>query len=171
MGATKGAAEVDLYGGYKGDLAKDLAFDLGLIRYQYPGNTAGKVKGYVDASTTEVYGAISYGLITAKYSRSTTNFIANAASRGSGYFELSAGFDLGNGLTLTPHLGMQRIPHQAGDAGDYTDYSASLAKDFGNGLALTASAIGTNADQVFYRDTRGRLLGKSTLVVGLKYNF
>ena len=66
---------------------------------------------------------------------------------------------------------MQRIPHQAGDAGDYTDYSASLAKDFGNGLALTASAIGTNADQVFYRDTRGRLLGKSTLVVGLKYNF
>ncbi len=171
VGATKGAAEVDLYGGYKGDLAKDLAFDLGLIRYQYPGNTAGKVKGYVDASTTEVYGAITYGLITAKYSRSTTNFIANAASRGSGYFEVSAGFDLGNGLTLTPHLGMQRIPHQAGDAGDYTDYSASLAKDFGNGLALTASAIGTNADQVFYRDTRGRLLGKSTLVVGLKYNF
>jgi uncharacterized protein (TIGR02001 family) len=31
--------EIDLYGGYKGELAKDVAFDVGVLTYQYPGNT------------------------------------------------------------------------------------------------------------------------------------
>ena len=58
-GATKGSYEVDLYGGYKGNITKDVGFDLGLIAYTYPGNDSGKgnlprgvaVGAYTNANT------------------------------------------------------------------------------------------------------------------------
>ncbi len=171
VGATEGALELDLYGGYKGEFRKDFTFDVGAITYQYPGNTAGNVPGFANANTTEIYGALTYGVVTAKYSRSTGNFIANANSSGSGYLELAASFDLGNGLTLTPHVGRQTIPNVVNDAGDCTDYSLTLVKDYGNGLAVSLAAIGTNADKTFYTGANGTYLGKSALLVGLKYSF
>lgn len=165
-GATDGALEIDLYGGYKGEISKDFTYDLGVITYQYPGNTAA-----TNANTSELYGALTYSVVTAKYSRSTGNFVANPNSSGSAYFEVAANFDLGSGFTLTPHVGRQSIPNVTNNAGDYTDYSLTLAKDFGNGLSATVAAIGTNADQTFYTDTQGKFLGKEALVVGLKYSF
>jgi uncharacterized protein (TIGR02001 family) len=168
-GATDGSLELDLYGGYKGEISKDLTYDIGLITYQYPGNNAA-----TNANTTEIYGALTYGLVTAKYSYSTGNFIANPNSSGSAYFEVAATFDLGNGFTLTPHAGRQTIPNVTlpfNGAGDCTDYSLTLAKDFGNGLAATVAAIGTNADKTFYTDSKGKYLGDSVLAVGLKYSF
>ena len=165
-GATDGSLEVDLYGGYKGEINKDFTYDLGVIGYQYPGNTAA-----TNANTTELYGALSYGLVTAKYSRSVGNFIANPNSSGSAYFEVAANFDLGSGFTLTPHVGRQSIPNVVKNAGDYTDYSLTLAKDFGSGLSATLAAAGTNADKPFYTDTKGKFLGDSALVVGVKYSF
>lgn len=171
VGATEGALELDLYAGYKGEISKDFAYDVGLIRYQYPGNTAGSVAGLADANTTEIYAALTYGPVTAKYSRSAGNFIANANSSGSAYFELAATFDLGNGFALTPHIGRQSIPNVINDAGDYTDYALTLAKDFGNGVTVTAAAIGTNANKSFYTDTTAKFLGDSALALGLKYSF
>lgn len=172
VGATKGSAELDLYGGFKGTITEDLGFDVGLIRYQYPGNTAGNVAGFRNANTTEVYGALTYGVFSAKYSRATSNFIANANSHGSGYLDLAANFDLGNGYTLTPHLGRQTIPNVAGSIGNYSDYSLTIAKDFGNGVVVSASAIGSDAKKAFYTNPPdGKNLGKSVLVVGVKYNF
>ena len=165
-GATDGSLEVDLYGGYKGEINKDLTFDLGLIGYEYPGNTAA-----TNANTTEFYGALTYGLVTAKYSRSVGNFIANPNSSGSAYVEVAANFDLGSGFTLTPHVGRQTIANVLNNAGDCTDYALTLAKDFGNGLSATVAAMGTNADKGFYTDTQGKYLGKSALVVGVKYSF
>ena len=174
-GATKGKYEIDLYGGYKGEIVKDFGFDVGLITYQYPNNNSGAAGTpgaglYSNASTNEFYGALTYNVVTLKYSRSFGDFLGNLKSSGSQYLDLSANFDLGSGLTLTPHLGRQTIPNQGGQ-GDYTDYSLTIAKDFGNGLAVSAAAIGTNATKTFYTDTNGRFLGKSTLVVGLKYSF
>lgn len=165
-GATDGSLEIDVYGGYKGEISKDLTFDLGVITYQYPGNNA-----TTNASTTEVYGALTYGMVTGKYSQSLGNFIANANSSGSKYVEVAANFDLGNGLTLTPHVGRQYIPNVANNAGDCNDYSLTLVKDFGSGLTASVAAVGTNANKTFYTDTQGKFLGKDTLVVGLKYTF
>ncbi len=170
VGAADGSLEVDLYGGYKGELAKDLTFDIGLIAYQYPGNKAANVAGFANANTTEIYGALSYGVVTAKYSYSTSNFIANSNSSGSTYLEVAATLDLGNGFTLTPHVGRQTIPNQA-VSGDYTDYSLTLAKDFGNGFSATIAALGTNAGDAFYKVPGFDNLGKSTLAVGVKYSF
>ncbi len=170
IGASDGTLEVDLYGGYKGEISKDFTYDLGVITYQYPSNTTADKTG-ANANTTEVYGALTYSIVTAKYSQSTGNFVANANSANSRYFELAANFDLGNGFTLTPHVGRQTIPNQTNDAGDYTDYSLTLAKDFGNGLTATVAAIGTNASDAFYKVPGFDNLGKSTLAVGAKYSF
>jgi uncharacterized protein (TIGR02001 family) len=171
VGATDGTWELDIYGGYKGDIMKDLSYDVGVITYNYPSNTASNVAGFANANTAEVYGALTYGLFTAKYSRSVTNFIANANSSGSQYFEVAATFDLGTGWSLTPHLGRQTIPNQANNNGDYTDYSLSVAKDFGNGVSVSLTGYGSDAKDAFYQVPPISNLGKSGAALGVKYSF
>jgi uncharacterized protein (TIGR02001 family) len=174
-GASKGSVEVDLYGGFRDAINSTFSYDVGAITYQYPRNNSG-AEGttgaglFANASTTEVYGALTYRMFTFKYNRSVSNFLGNLKSRGSQYFDLSAAFDLGHGFTLTPHVGRQLIPNQSLPA-NYTDGSLTLAKDMGNGLVLTAAGVVTNADRAFYTDLNGRYLGKSTVVVGAKYTF
>jgi uncharacterized protein (TIGR02001 family) len=173
-GATKGNLEIDLYGGFKGEIVKDLGFDVGLITYRYPGNNSGAVGtpgvgSYSNANTNEYYGALTYKVVTAKYSRSSGDFLGNIKSSGSSYFDLSAAFDLGNGFTLTPHVGVQKVKNSP--LFDYTDYSLTVAKDMGNGFSLTAAAIGTNAKKPQYVDFKGKYIGNGTLVVGAKYSF
>lgn len=181
--ATKGAYEIDLYGGFKGNITKDIGFDLGLITYQYPGNNSGAAGtpgagAYSNANTNEIYGALSYNVFSFKYSRSMGDFLGNLRSSGSQYFDLSANFDLGNGYTLAPHIGRQTVPNQNfggstdGKAANYMDYALTLGKDFGNGLSGSAALIGTDTKRPgFYRDAKNKDLGKSTLVVGVKYSF
>ncbi len=173
-GATKGNLEIDLYGGFKGEIAKDVGFDVGLITYQYPGNNSGAVGtpgagAFRNANTNEIYGAITYNVVTVKYSRSLGSFLGNLNSSGSDYFDVSAAFDLGNGFTLTPHVGVQKVKNNK--PLNYTDYSLTLAKDMGNGLTLTAAAIGTNAKKAPYTDLNGKFIGNGTLVIGAKYSF
>lgn len=191
-GANKGSYEVDLYGGFKGSITKDIGFDVGLIAYVYPSNDSGSANpargvaagAYTNANTNEIYFGLSYNVVNFKYSRSLGNFLGNVRSGGSQYFDINANFDLGNGFTLTPHVGRQTVPNQnntnffapfgvtTGNAANYTDYSLTIAKDFGNGVVVNAAVIGTDTKKGgFYRDLNGRELGKSTVVVGLKYNF
>lgn len=176
--------EIDLYGGYKGSISKDLGFDTGVLFYVYPGN---KYKNLTDtsANTTEIYGALTYGPVTAKYSHSVSNlfgFNGDKNSKGSGYLDLTANFDLGNGYTLSPHIGHQRVRNFSDYS--YTDYSVTLAKDLGNGLVLSGAIVGTNSgkdedgvpwygapDKSGALSTSSRNLGRTGLVVGLKYNF
>lgn len=181
--ATKGSYEIDLYGGFKGNITSDIGFDVGLISYIYPGNTSGKAGtpsagGYSNANTNEIYGGLTYNVFSFKYSRSMGDFLGNLRSGGSQYFDLSANFDLGDGFTLTPHIGRQTVPNQNfgtstdGKAANYMDYALTLGKDFGSGLSGTAALIGTDTKRPgFYRDSKNKDLGKSTLVVGLKYTF
>jgi uncharacterized protein (TIGR02001 family) len=176
-GATKGSVEVDFYAGFRSALdVVPVNYDVGVITYQYPGNDSGvggKVPAgtFANASTVELYGSATYKMFTLKYNRSVGNFLGNLHSSGSQYFDLSANVDLTNGFSLTPHVGRQLITNQANDAGNYTDFALTLAKDFGNGLSITAAVMRTNADKVFYTDTNGRYLGKSAFVAGVKYSF
>lgn len=167
-GAADGSVELDLYGGYKGS-AGGINYDVGVLRYQYLGNELGKVSGFTNANTTEVYGAVTFGLFTAKYSRALTDTFGNVNSEGSTYLDLSAAIDLGNGFTLTPHVGRQVIKNSS--AFSYTDYSLTLAKDLGKGLSATGMIVGTNADKVNYDFGGKGYLGKDALVVGIKYSF
>ncbi|RTL46489.1 MAG: hypothetical protein EKK53_03260 [Burkholderiales bacterium] len=156
--------EIDIYGGYKTEVAKGLTLDVGLLQYYYPSN-----KLNLSANTLEVYGALTYGPVTAKYSQSTTNLFGFADSKSSGYFDVTANFDLGDGLTLSPHVGHQTVKRNS--AASYTDYSLTLAKDF-SGLVLSGAIIGTDASKTAYASpAKGKFLGKTSLVLGLKKPF
>jgi uncharacterized protein (TIGR02001 family) len=108
-----------------------------------------------------------------KYNRSAGNFLGNLNSNGSNYIDFSAAFDLGNGFSLTPDLGRQTIVNSP--AGNYTEYSLTLAKDFGNGFSVTGAVMGTSAKNPgFYNSgyrTDAKFIANSTAVIGAKYSF
>ncbi|MEK8030630.1 TorF family putative porin [Ideonella sp. DXS29W] len=153
--------EIDLYGGWKGEVAKDLTLDVGALTYQYPGNDLDP-----SANTTELYAALTYAMFTLKYSHSVTNLFGFADSKGSGYVDLSASFDVGNGVILAPHIGHQTVRH-LGDA-SYTDYSVTISKDF-NGLVPSLAVVDTDTD--VYVGPNNKNLGRAGVVLGVKYNF
>ena len=169
-GATDGSVEIDLYGGYKGAVG-DVAYDVGYLRYEYAGNKLAGVNGAVNANTDEVYGAVTYGLFTAKYSHAVSDLFGNPNTKNSYYLDLGATFDLGEGYTLTPHVGRQSVKNLS--AVSYNDYALTLGKDLGNGLSASAAVIGTNADdtQIAFQTPAAKFTGKTGLVVGLKYAF
>jgi len=173
--AYSGSTELDLYGGYKFENA-GIAYDVGFLRYQYSGNNLGNALGtgsttqYQNANTNEVYAAGTLGEYTFKWSYALSTLFGYTGSRGSDYFDLSANYDMGSGITLTPHIGRQII--QGNGNVSYTDLSVTVAKDLGNGLSATAAAIATNAKAGFFNsNSTTYATGKSTVVVGLKYGF
>ena len=140
--------EIDVYGGYKGT-AGDLGYDLGVLTYNYPGT--GKTLGgtILDQDTTELYGALSWKFLTLKYSHSTTALFGWAKTgttldktTGSGYLELNAAYDLGNGWGINGHVGHQKV-NGYGDA-SYSDYKVGATKDLGFGTVGLAYST-TNA--------------------------
>ncbi|MCK6435062.1 MAG: hypothetical protein HUU30_15800 [Burkholderiaceae bacterium] len=161
--------EVDVYGGYKGELAKGLGYDVGVLGYVYPSN-----KLATSANTTELYGALSFGPATLKYSHAVTDTFGNTDSKNSFYLDASASFDLGGGWMLAPHLGYQKIKGPFGDAATYTDGSLTLSKDF-SGLVPSIALVATDADKAFYvpgpAGNSTKFLGRSAVVLGVKYSF
>ena len=175
--ANGAGLEWDLYGGYKFEVAKDMTLDIGLLYYWYPGakfNNPGQDK----FNNTELYGAVSYGSFTAKYSHTLSDFFgmktatmsglcglsssgaatatcfsANPGdSKGSGYLDLAYNRDLGDKLTLGLHVGHQSVSNYGKLS--YTDYKIGLTKEY-NGFLLGAALIGTNADTELWRAMNG----------------
>ena len=164
-GGGDASVELDLYGGYKA-MVGAIGYDLGVLTYQYPSN-----KLNPSANTTELYGAATLGPATLKYSHSVSNLFGFANSKNSGYLDLSASFDLGDGWSLAPHIGRQRVAHNS--LYSYTDYSLAVNKDI-DGLVLSATLVGTDADQAAYTTSAaagGKFLGKSGLLLSVKKNF
>jgi uncharacterized protein (TIGR02001 family) len=156
--------EIDLYGGYKGEITKGFSYDVGLLTYVYPSN-----KLDPSANTTEIYGALTYGPATFKYSRSLTNLFGFADSKGSGYFDLAATFEITDGWMITPHIGRQTVKNTS--AASYTDASLTVSKDF-SGWVVSAAAVDARTGVYFSPPNKGNKdLGKRSLVVGVKYNF
>ena len=163
--------ELDLYGGYKGEIVKDLGYDVGVLAYVYPSNKLGNASpAFKNADTTEIYGALTYGPATLKYSHAVTNLFGNPDSKNSYYLDASATFDL-QGFSVTPHIGYQKVKGPYDSPATYTDYSLTVAKEVSKGLVVSLAVIGTDADKNWYVSPSGKFLGKSTAVLGVKYNF
>ncbi len=169
--------EIDLYGGYKGS-AGPVSYDVGMLQYLYPGNKYKAITGAANANTLEAYGAVTFGPVTAKYSHSLSNLFGfrnlTDNSKGSGYLDLTANFDLGDGWSIAPHIGHQKVKNFK-DA-SYTDYAFTVNKDI-DGLVLSAAAIGTNAKKniggsaLAYPSPANKNLGRNGLVLSIKKNF
>ena len=160
-GGGNGNVEIDVYGGYKTEIAPGLTGDVGVLTYVYPNN-----KLSPSADTTEIYGALTYGPATLKYSHSTTNLFGFPNSKGSGYVDASASFDLGDGYSLAPHVGYQKVKNIS--SASYTDYSLLLSKEV-SGFLLSGGVAGT--DNKTYVSPSGQNLGKAGLLVAVKKSF
>jgi uncharacterized protein (TIGR02001 family) len=162
------SVEIDVYGGYRGNITDDLGFDVGVLTYHYPGSYPA---GFVDADTTEVYVGLGWQWLSAKYSHVASSHIfgwtgtGGERTRGSGYLELNAGYDLGDGWGINAHVGRQRIRHN-GDA-SYTDWKLGVSKELDFGT-LGIAYVDTNAKGAAgepYRNAFNKDLGKGRLLV------
>jgi uncharacterized protein (TIGR02001 family) len=153
--------ELDLYGGYKGEFSKGFGYDVGVLAYIYPGHDL-----QVSPQTTEIYGALTYGPATLKYSHSVTNLFGFDDSKNSGYIDLAATFEITDGWMITPHIGRQTVKNFG--AASYTDASLTVFKDF-SGLVVSLAAV--DARTGVYVGPNNKDLGKRSLVAGVKYNF
>jgi uncharacterized protein (TIGR02001 family) len=156
--------EIDVYAGWKGEVAPGLTLDVGGLQYYYPSN-----KLNPSANTFELYGALSFGPVTAKYSHALTNTFGNPDSKNSGYLDVSASFEIADGWMLAPHIGHQKIKGPVGGPASYTDYSLTLSKTFGS-VTPSIAIVGTDADKGFYT-VKDKFLGKTGAVVGVKVAF
>ena len=174
-----GPVEIDIYGGYKKEIVKDMTIDVGLLQYWYPNaKTAAWDALYKNPNTLEVYGALTYGVLTAKLSYALTNLFGNydfgnaKSTKGSYYADRSANFHIGHGITLTPHIGYQHLQNLS--IGSYQDYSITAAKDW-FGMTFSLAYVTTDADKTFYvpgpMANSTKFLGKSALVFAVKKTF
>ncbi len=150
---ARSSLELDVYGGFKGSIGKDIGYDVGVIYYYYPGE---KFPGVNSADTAEVYGALSWKWFTAKLSYAMTDYFGYINSDGSYYADLSASFPVGDtGLTLLGHVGFLKVEGNPGGVSNdklygYTDWkvgaSYALPKDFTIGAYYSS----TDAEKASY---------------------
>lgn len=151
--------EMDLYGGYKGEITKDFGYDVGVLRYQYPqGSTF---------NTTELYGAMSWRFVTAKLSYTASKrYFGWEEGRGTLYADLSANYEVVKGVTLNAHLGATRFSDDAHDAAaasgeslaNYIDYKLGATYDLGSGFSAAAAFVGANKKGTWGDANKGRLI-------------
>jgi uncharacterized protein (TIGR02001 family) len=95
---TEGAIETDVYGGFKGMIDEELAYDIGVLYYGYPhdGNNDN------DLAYTEVYGSLTY-----KGFKFGVNYSDDYFAESGKFFYpyIDYGFDPIENLTLSFHYG------------------------------------------------------------------
>jgi uncharacterized protein (TIGR02001 family) len=130
-----------------------VGYDVGYIHYFYPSSNT---VGFPKADNGEIYLGVSFGPVTLKYSHATTNFFGLGDmtpnnTKGSGYLDLGAAFDMGGGWGVNAHVGFQRIKNGTANglpSNSVTDYKVGVTKDI-NGWLLGAALIGTSNKNFF----------------------
>lgn len=146
----KNSMEIDLYGGFRGALAGDFGYDIGVVTYHYPGDD---VTGAIDPDTTEVYAGLTWKTVSLKYSHVVSEHfvgwttVDGDETRGSYYLDLSGTYDLGGGWGVLGHVGYQNVKDN--DDASYTDWKVGVTKELGFGVA-TLAYTDTNADENAY---------------------
>ena len=172
---TGGSTELDIYGGYKFDLAPGTTIDLGYLRYEYLGNSLRNNPAYSNASTDEIYLGLNTAMVNVKVSYALSNLFGQLTAtggdaKGATYTEFSREFDLGAGYKFTPKAGMTSNTKITNAS--YNDYSLTVTKELQQGLVLSVGYAATSANKTYYYSNfNGKFLGDQTAVVGLKYNF
>lgn len=156
-----GSIEWDIYGGKRGQLSADMTYDVGGLYYLYPDNSLTP-----GANTFELYGRLGFGPAYVKYSQSTTNLFGTANSKRSGYLDLGADIDVGNGFLLNLHVGRQEVRHNSQYS--YTDYKLGMSKDFG---VATVALAWVKANTDVYVSPQGKSLGRSAAVLTVSKTF
>jgi len=145
---TQGAAgtEMDFYGGVRGT-AGDIGYDVGVLKYFYPGKDATVL------NTVELYGSLSYSILSVKYSHVVSDkYFGVAKGSGTGYVDVSANFELVPKLTANLHYGSTLFSSDAKDATgvkNFSDYKIGVTYDLGNAYSVSAAWVGANKDDLY----------------------
>jgi uncharacterized protein (TIGR02001 family) len=156
-------AEWDVYAGKRGEIIREISYDIGGLGYVYPSNGLRP-----NANTLELYGQVSYGPVYLKYSQSTSNLFGVANSKNSGYLDIGGNFDISHGLTLNLHAGHQNVKNNGNLS--YSDYKVGVTKDFGI-VSLTLAAVYADTDAYIGPGGEAKNLAKTGLVVAVSKTF
>ncbi|MET0265135.1 MAG: TorF family putative porin [Duganella sp.] len=164
-----GRVELDIYAGKRGQISDAASYDVGVLTYVYPSNGLKNVPGFVNADTTEVYGQLGMGPAYIKYSHALSDLFGFVDSKNSGYLDLGANVEAGEGFIINLHAGRQKVRNNS--AADYTDWKVGATKDFGMVTAALA-LVGTNAGKTAYASpVNGKFTGKRAVQLTLSKTF
>lgn len=177
---SNAAIEMDFYGGYKGEIAKDFGYDIGILQYYYP-----QKNKVVDFNTTELYGALTYTWMSLKYSHTISkdyfgigeadqlNGLGRRPSgRNTGYLDFSANYPLVDKLTLNAHLGYTRLSSALRNASsastdlsvrNFYDYKLGVTYDLGSGFSAAGAVVGASK-RSFYENYVGADVNKTRAI-------
>ncbi len=167
------AIEIDLFGGYKFEVAKDLTLDLGYLHYEYPG--AKGLAGLPKPNTDELYIGATYSFFNLKYSYSTGDTFGVAKSKGTTFIELNYAQEIAPKLTLTGQIAKQSFKGTfAGFNNDkeltYSVYKLGASYDLGDGWTTGGYYKDTNAKKENYT-VKGKDWSKGRLVAFVSKSF
>jgi uncharacterized protein (TIGR02001 family) len=183
IGFTNAGIEMDFYGGYKGEITKDLTYDVGILQYYYAQKNR-QANGVADFNTTELYGALTYGPATLKYSHTVSKDYFGLGSvlgartfsgRNTGYLDLSVNYPIIDKLTLNGHVGYTRYSSDLRDnvigingehLPNYTDYKLGVTYDLGSGFSVAGAVVGATKKE-FYTDATGYSVNKTRFIATL----
>ncbi len=140
---TDADLEVDLYGGYTGELGGGLTFDVGGIYYYYPG-----ARDSLNYDFFEVALALGYDFEAAAVSAAVNYSPEYFGDSGdavyyAGYVDVPLPYD----FTLSGHVGYQTIDDNAAfGLEDYVDYSVGVGYSF-EGFDLALQFVDTDLDE------------------------
>ena len=188
-GYTSSSLEMDFYAGYTGTVSGDLGFDVGLLQYYYPGtknSTVPYAAGMTKADTLEVYGALTWKWLSAKYSYSLNKQTFGVQdSDGTTYLDLTANYPVNDKFNLIAHYGIQKFTGNGGltctggvgnDAcASYKDWKLgatyALPQSFTIGGYWTGTDM-TSAQEANYTNTAStKMIGKDTFTLFVAKTF
>lgn len=162
--STNANIELDLFGGYKFEIVKDVTLDIGYLRYEYPSSKAFSPK----PNTDEIYIGIAGGPFSAKYSHATSTLFGVANSKGSAFTEINWSQEVAPKLTMNAQLARQTV--KKNDPLSYTVYKLGASYDMGDGWTLGGYFKDTNAKKANYT-VLGKDWSKGRLVAFVSKSF
>ena len=195
-----GRAEIDLYGGYKGQITPDWGYSAGAYAYIYPGANMrhsrcpsaalGAPCGAVvkqSYNTLELNGSLSWKLLSYKLSYSASNYFGasrqtgyDRSSRGTLYHDVSLAIPLQEAWQLQLHAGHTRMRAQIGGMNpSYSDWRVALATSWADQWNGSIAAVGSSSHRLYRpplgglsaTDTQSRALNRSAVVLQIGKTF
>ena len=172
-----GHSELDLYGGYNGKISDDWSYTAGLYAYTYPGANVSKTACPSAAlpapcaalpgqsyNTLEANAGVSWKQWSYKLSVAGSDYFGantqtgyDGRTRGTLYHDISAAFELPQGMNLGLHAGYTDVAARiGGNSANYWDWRASLGKNFDQGWNGSVSVVGAG-NNTLYRPPLGGL--------------
>lgn len=163
--------EWDFYAGYRFEVTRSVALDLGVIYYAFPGAKDPITLRRFD--TTEFYVGASFGNLTAKLNYGLSDHFSLVDSSGAFYVDLGYVFPIGRSTNLVAHVGRQQVKNF--DRLNYTDWKLGATTE-ALGLTWGLSYIGSNAKEAAYTvlnasDGTPKAVGKDTGVLSVGKTF